>query len=442
VKLNKIYRYITIIALVSSGLMTSLDAKVLDYKELSKEAIKKLKIISTKELVQLLKEKPNTQIIDVRSKADILSEGGYIKANKVNLLPRDKMEFLIADYVNPDDTFVVHCNTGNISLLASEQLLRMGYKNLLYYKESFQGWSKAGLPTSSMDKYPQSMLYSKVQKIANGVYASIGQTSPGTYENSGHNNNLGFVIGDDSVLVWNAGGNYLLAQALHVEIKKITNKPIKYVLLENSQSHAILGSNYWKEQGAIIVAQEIAKEEIISMGEGIFNRKKRVLRDKLLGVKVIIPDETFKDKMVFDLGGRIVEARYFGYAHEHSDISLWLPKEEILFGGDLAFNGRLLPIFKHTDTRKWLEAEIKLNALNARIIIPGHGDVTDMATINRYTRDYVQYLRDEITKVLENDGDLIDAQNMDMSAYEHLDTFQELGKQNIAILYGLMEFEE
>jgi len=339
------------------------------------------------------------------------------------------MEFMISEYVNPNDTFVVHCNNGNISLLASVQLLRMGYKNLLYYKESYNGWKKAGLPTSSMDRYPQSMLYSKVKKVAKGVYVSLGQTSPATYENSGHNNNLGFVIGHDSVLVWNAAGSYLLAKAMNEEIKKITDKPVKYVLLENSQSHAMLGSNYWKEQGATIISQEIAKKEIIAHGKQILQRKRRTLRDKLSGTKIVIPDETFKDKKVFDLGGRIVEARYFGYAHEHSDIALWLPKEKILFGGDLAFNERVLPIFKHTDTKKWLEAEKKVNALKPKIIIPGHGDVTDMATVNKYTRDYVKYLRDQITKVLENDGDLIDAQNMDLSAYQHLDTFRELGKQ-------------
>ena len=47
-----------------------------------------------------------------------------------------------------------------------------------------------------------------------------------------------------SVLVWNASGNYLLAKSLDEEIKKITNLPVKYVILENSQSHAILGSSY------------------------------------------------------------------------------------------------------------------------------------------------------------------------------------------------------
>ncbi len=418
-----------------------LSAKGLNATQLLQEAQKTVTSIDTKKLQDLLKKDPNLQIIDVRTKGDILKQGGYIKANRVTNISRDKLEFTIADIVKADQPFVVHCYTGNISLLAAKQLLEMGYKNVIHYKDSYEGWEKAGLKTSSLDKYPESMLYSKVEKVAKGVYTSIGQTSPGSYENSGHNNNLGFVIGDKDVLVWNASSSYLLAKSFHEEIKKITDKPVKYVILENSQGHAMLGSNYWKEQGAVLVAQEIAKKEIIEKGEGILKRYQKTQRDKILSTKVVLPDLTFKDKKVFDLGGRVVEALYFGYAHEHSDICIWLPKEKIVFAGDLAFNQRLLPIFTITETQKWLEAWDKFAALNAKIVIPGHGDVTDMATVTKYTKGYLEYMREKIMEVIDNDGGLNEAYNIDMSEYQHLDTFKELGKQNIAILFKQMEFE-
>ena len=94
------------------------------------------------------------------------------------------------------------------------------------------------------DKAPQSMLYDLPREVVPGVWSAIGATAPGTYANSGHNNNLSFVITDEGVLVVNAGDNYLLAKALHDEIKKITDQPVKYVVLENGQGHAMLGSNY------------------------------------------------------------------------------------------------------------------------------------------------------------------------------------------------------
>lgn len=434
-------KYIFITLLITTSFI-SLNAKVLKVNDILDESKKYIISIDTKQLLSILKKDPNTKLIDVRTKSDILKQGGFIKANDVKNISRDKLEFLIDNEVQENDTFVLYCYDGKISQLATKQLKDMGYKNGLHYKDSFKGWEKAGLKISSLDKYLGSMLYSPIEKITSGVYTSIGQTSPGSYENSNHNNNLGFVIGEKSVLIWNASGNYLLAKSLHEEIKKITTLPIKYVLLENSQSHAMLGSNYWKEQGATIVSHKIAKDEIIAKGQKILDKKRKSLKDKLLGTKIIIPDETFVDKKVFDLGGRVVEALYFGYAHEHSDISLWLPKEKILFAGDLAFNQRVLPIFKITETLKWLEAWEKLAKLNAQIVIPGHGDVTDMPTVTKYTKDYIVYMREKIEEILDEDGGLNEAYEMDLSNYQHLDTFKELAKQNIATLFGQMEFED
>lgn len=436
------YKKLLLASALSLATVTCLNADVKSTDQVIAQAQKNINSINTDQLLEILKENPNTRIIDVRSREDINRQGGFIKANKVTKIPRDKLEFMIANTVKADEKFVVHCYTGNISLLAVKQLHEMGYKNAIHYKDSYKGWSESGQKTSSNDRYVESMLYSKVEKVADGVYTSIGQTSPSTYENSGHNNNLGFVIGDDSVLVWNSGGNYLLAQALHAEIKKVTDKPVKYVVNENSQGHAVLGSSYWKEQGAQIIGQEISKKEIIAKGDKLINKKKRTLKDKLLNTKVILPDVTFKDSMKFDLGNRVVEARYFGYAHEHSDIAIWLPKEKILFAGDLAFNNRLLPIFKITETKKWLESWDKLAALEAKIVIPGHGDVTDMPTVTKYTKDYIVYMREQLIEILDDDGGLNEAYEIDLSAYEHLDTFKELSKQNIARLFGQLEFED
>ncbi|APW67011.1 hypothetical protein LPB137_11480 [Poseidonibacter parvus] len=433
-------KYVKTIVLGLFVLLSNLNA--LDIAKMQEEAIKEVKVISTQDLVKLLEKKPNTKIIDVRSRAEINNQGGYIKANKVSNIQRGDLEFLISQEVKIDDTFVVHCFNGNKSLFAAKRLKDLGYKNVLYYKDSFKVWKEKKLPISSLDKYPQSLLYNKIQEVAKDVYTSIGITAPYEYESTAHNNNLGFIVGEDSVLVWNASSSYLLAQSFHKEIKKITNKPVKYVVLENSQGHAILGSNYWKEQGAKIIAHEIVEDEIAIKGQRIFSRMQRVLKDKFEGTKVVEPDEYFKDSMTFDLGNKIVEAKYLGYAHEHSDIILWLPKEKITFAGDIAFNNRLLPIFEITETKKWLEAWDKFTALNAKIVVPGHGEVTNMQTVTKYTKDYLVYLREKVEEILDDDGGLNDAYNIDMSAFEHLDTYKELGKQNIARVFKQMEFEE
>ena len=83
------------------------------------------------------------------------------------------------------------------------------------------------------DQYPGSVLYSKPVEVIPHVWSAIGATAPPTYENSGHNNNLSFVVTGDGVVVVNGGAAYLLAEALHEEIKKITAQPVKLVIHEN-----------------------------------------------------------------------------------------------------------------------------------------------------------------------------------------------------------------
>lgn len=416
-------------------------AEIITSQELVENLQKEINSIETKQLVEMLKKNPNLKLIDVRNKTDILNQGGYIKANDVDFISRDKLEFMIADSVKPEDEFVVYCYTGNISLLATKQLKAMGYKNVVHYKDSYKGWSEAKQKISSLDFYLESPLYNKLKKVSDGVYTSIGATQPPRYENNGHNNNLGFIEGKDFGVVWNAGGNYMLAKALHEEIKKISSKPIKYVVLENSQSHAMLGSSYWKEQGATIIAHETSKKELAIDAQKILNRHTRIMKDKIVGTKATLPDKTFKDKMVLDLGDKKIELLYFGHAHEYDDIALWIPNEKILFAGDLAFYQRMLPIFKITDTANWIELWDNIEALEANIVIPGHGDVTDMPTVTKYTKDYLVHMREKIEEVLDNDGGLADAYKVDQNDYRHLDTFKELAVQNASILFEQMEFE-
>ena len=85
---------------------------------------------------------------------------------------------------------------------------------------------------SIKDQYPGSELYSKPIEVIPHVWSAIGATAPPGYDNAGHNNNLSFIITGKGVVVVNAGASARLAKALHHEIKKITNQPVKWVINE------------------------------------------------------------------------------------------------------------------------------------------------------------------------------------------------------------------
>ena len=407
------------------------------------EAIEdRVRNLGTAELKQRLDEAPETVVIDVRSPREILVLGGMIDAPRTYNVPRGWLEFRVQDLVpDPDTPIVVYCGINQRSPLAAETLTRLGYTDVMNYEGGFFSWRDAGLPVEAPDLALDSMLYSKPQQVAEGIWSAIGATEPPTYENSGHNNNLSFVVTSDGVLVVNAGDNYLLARALHEEIEQITDQPVKYVVLENPQGHAAMGSAYWKEQGAQIIAHADARAELAEHGDAVLERVLRRSRDKGMGTRLVLPDEVFDDKKVISLGDTRIELLYLGPAHSPGDISVWLPEQRIVISGDIAFHQRMLPVFEHTDTGAWIETWERFAALDAQVVVPGHGTPTDMAEVTRYTRDYLRDLRSQIAALLDEGGGLEDIHKIDQSAYRHLDTYDELARLNASTVFRAMEFE-
>lgn len=291
------------------------------------------------------------------------------------------------------------------------------------------------------DQYPGSVLYSKPVEVIPNVWSAIGATAPPTYENAGHNNNLSFVVTKDGVVVFNAGASTLLAKALHDEIKKITDQPVKLVINENGQGHAMLGNGYWKQQGVPILAHEDAAEAFKNDAPQSLQRHKTILKERAEGTQIVGPDETFSDKREIEMGGVKMVAINSGPAHSPGDIALWLPAQKLVISGDMAFHERMPPIFAETGTKDWLESWENFEKLGALYVIPGHGHPTNMDQVRRYTKDYLIYLRGKIAEHIENGGSLKDAYYVDQSPYKHLDTFEELATKNAGRVYEQMEFE-
>ena len=292
------------------------------------------------------------------------------------------------------------------------------------------------------DQYPQSALYSAPVEFIPGVFSAIGATAPPTYENSGHNNNLSFVVTGEGVVVVNGGGAYVLAQALHDEIKARTDQPVVLVVNENGQGHAMLGNSYWAEQGVPIIAHEDAAAEFEERGFRILESMQQLNLEKAEGTFLQGPTETFSDDYIVELGDFRIEVRYLGPSHSAGDVVVWLPNQDLVIAGDMAFHERMLPIFEDTDTLDWLETwDTEFEALEATYVIPGHGHPTNMDQVRLYTKGYLEYLRTQIAAHLDAGGGLAEAYYVDQSPYAHLDTFEELATKNAGRVYEQMEFE-
>ncbi len=292
------------------------------------------------------------------------------------------------------------------------------------------------------DQYPQSELYSKPVEVIPHVFSAIGATAPPTYDNSGHNNNLSFVLTGDGVVVINGGASYRLAKALHDEIKAVTDQPVQLVINENGQGHAMLGNSYWAEQGVDILAHEEAIKEVKDEGDFILQQMQAYNRDKAEGTTVVPANLSFEDEKIIEMGDVTFHILHLGPAHGPGDTQVWIPQWSMMIAGDIAFHERMPPIFQGACTKCWIETwEQKFAPINPTYVIPGHGHPTNLAQVTRYTHDYLVDLRAKIAEHIDNGGDLAGAYYVDQSKWAHLDTFEELATKNAGRVYEEMEWE-
>jgi glyoxylase-like metal-dependent hydrolase (beta-lactamase superfamily II) len=292
------------------------------------------------------------------------------------------------------------------------------------------------------DKYPQSELYDKPVEVIPHVWSAIGATAPPTYENAGHNNNLSFVITGDGVIVVNGGASARLAAALHDEIKAVTDQPVKLVINENGQGHAVLGNSYWADLGVDILAHADAVAEFEAHGDQILMGMQGYNKDRAEGTRIAVPNLSFEDRYDITMGDVTLEVLHLGPAHGPGDTQVWIPQWDIMIAGDIAFHERMPPIFADTCTSCWIETwETALEPLKPTYVIPGHGHPTNLAQVRRYTRDYLADLREKIGAHIEEGGDLASAFYVDQERWRNLDTFEELATRNAGRVFEEMEFE-
>jgi glyoxylase-like metal-dependent hydrolase (beta-lactamase superfamily II) len=292
------------------------------------------------------------------------------------------------------------------------------------------------------DQYPQSVLYSKPVEVIPHVFSAIGATAPPTYDNAGHNNNLSFIVTGDGVIVINGGASWKLAEALHAEIRNLTDQPVRLVVNENGQGHSMLGNSYWVAQGVAILAHAEAAAEFEETGDQSLIALRGYAKENAEGTTVVTPTEAFTDTKTIAMGEVTVEVMHLGPAHSPGDTQVWIPQWSMMIAGDIAFHERMPPIFEGTCTSCWIETwETKLTPLNPTYVIPGHGHPTNLAQVTRYTRDYLVDLREKIGKHIEEGGDLAGAYYVDQERWKGLDTFEELATKNAGVVFSEMEFE-
>lgn len=211
----------------------------------------------------------------------------------------------------------------------------------------------------------------QVTNIAPGVYFHEGDL-----KGHGHCNN-GWVVFEDYVLV--IDGNFPSgAQEIIPKIKVVTDKPIRFAFDTHHHGDHAYGNQIWVENGATPVAHVGVIEEMKKYETGHYGAKpgrweeSAKTRPDVAASKLKPPTLLYTNSMIFDDGKHRVELLHFGVAHTHGDGFAWLPKERILFTGDVCVNG---PYNFTGDGHiaKWIRTLEAAKRLGAITVCPGHG---------------------------------------------------------------------
>ena len=281
----------------------------------------------------------------------------------------------------------------------------------------------------------------EVQKVSENVYALVGETTQRSPTNFGNNSTHGVIITDEGVVLIDSGASYLGAKEIHEVIQTITDKPVKIVINTGGQDHRWLGNDYFAKLGARVIASRKTKQDQKVRADYHLNRLGMLLKESLDGTEPVFATETFDKKMKLELGGINLELYHFGAGHTVGDIVIWMPSSKTMFAGDVVFNDRMLGIGPARDAQSWIDVFEKMASFKPDHIVPGHGRVSDLATATKNTHDYLVFLKTEISKILDNDGDMLEASKIDQSEFYFLSGYEAIAGKNAQWVFEKMEFD-
>jgi len=253
-----------------------------------------------------------------------------------------------------------------------------------------------------------------ITQVAPGVYAAIGR--------QGVASNGAFIVNKDDVVVVDTHFRPSWARDLITEIKKVTDKPVRYVVNTHwHNDHTQGNQSYLNAFGSSVeyISQHTAREDLIQKGipsvatslneavPALIARLEKSLADgkdqqgntfteqartqltariadqkaylaELKQIQITLPTVTFENSLILhkhapDGAARSIQILYFGKGHTRGDVVIFLPREKVLISGDLLTGG--VPFARDSYPSPWAGTLEQVQKLDFAQVVPGHGGV-------------------------------------------------------------------
>ena len=216
--------------------------------------------------------------------------------------------------------------------------------------------------------------------------------------------NAGIIVGDDGVLVIDSLRVPSYARDLIADVRRITDKPIKYLVDTHSHWDHYWGNEEFPE--ATIIGHQNCYDEMVDVEWNAEWLAKIAASgdpwsEEAQLVNITPPDLTFETSMRLYFGGRELVLMYLGRAHTGGDTFIHLPNEGILFTGDVAQDGGV-PYMGDSYPEEWPDTDDRMVEIPADRFVSGHGPVGNHAALLE-ARDFIHDLSGAL-KSASDDG--------------------------------------
>lgn len=309
-----------------------------------------------------------------------------------------------------------------------------------------------------------------IVKVGDGVYAAIAK--------NGAASNGAFIINNDDVVVVDAHLRPSWAREVIAEIKKITDKPVRYLIDTHYHTDHVQGNEAYVEAfpGVTIIQQDLTREDMIKFkpapitpenvygtipptylqmkkwladdkdntGKKLTNEQRADLqhqvdlREGYLAeaphIQYIPGNLTFSKSLTLHEGGRDIYLYYFGYAHTRGDTIVYLPADKIVLTGDVLESQ--VPMMAESFPAKWISVLDSIDRLDWNFVIPGHGVVQqgrdNLVEFKAYLTDLAAGAKQAADKGLTQEQAM---KTVDLSKYSKIAHFAERNPAAVARAY-------
>jgi glyoxylase-like metal-dependent hydrolase (beta-lactamase superfamily II) len=278
--------------------------------------------------------------------------------------------------------------------------------------------------------------------VAPGVYVFLGDVAQPSVENGADTGNAGFIVSSDGVIVVDTGASRERGDAMLAAIARVTDQPVRLVILTHAAQDFIFGSAAFAERGIPLLAH---RETVNLMRKRCAHCLENLVallgESRMRGTRVVLPARVVDATTTIEVAGRSLELLHYGWAATPGDLAVLDRESGVLFAGGLVTALRV-PELRDAKLDAWLAALAALEAHEFETVVPGHGPIDGRAAIAA-TGGYLRALDERARRLYESGRSLLEAvDDAGLPAYAAWGSYGVLNRKNLQQRYLEYEVQE